>query len=256
VPSNERPSDEAPKALVIVPTYNERDNIATVVSRLFDALNGEADLLVIDDGSPDGTAERVRELAADRSGIHVVERPNKLGLGSAYVAGFRWGLDRHYWAMVEMDADLSHDPACVPRLLAALEEADLAIGSRYVAGGSVENWGTFRRLLSRCANTYARLWMGHGVRDSTAGFRAYRSDVLRRVDLDSLRSEGYAFQIEMTRRIHNAGGRVAEVPITFIERARGSSKMTWKIIAEALLNVTAWGLRDRLTRLRGPRTPR
>ena len=245
MPETSRSSPRHSTALVIVPTYNERDNIGTVVERLFAAVHGSTHLLVVDDGSPDGTAERVKALAAERADIHLIERSGKLGLRSAYVTGVKWGLERNYWAIVEMDADLSHDPACVPALLKALDEADLAIGSRYVTGGSVENWGRFRRLLSRYANTYARLWLGHGVRDSTAGFRAYRAEALRRVDLETLRSEGYAFQIEMTRRIHRAGGRMQEVPITFIERASGKSKMSLKIVAEALLNVAAWGFRDR-----------
>lgn len=238
---------------MIVPTYNERENVNDLVARLFAAAGGRVDLLIVDDSSPDGTAARVRELAAGRDDLHLIERPGKLGLAGAYVAGFRWGLERGYWALVEMDADLSHDPADVPRLLEALEEADLAIGSRYVAGGSTRNWGRLRRALSRSANLYARAALGYDVGDSTAGFRAYRSEILRRIDLDTIRSEGYGFQVEMTRQVHRLGGRIAEVPITFVERAAGTSKMSARIVAEALVHVTAWGLGDRLSRRRALR---
>ena len=235
------------RALVIVPTYNERDSIGEVARRLFDAAAGSVDLLVIDDGSPDGTAAFVKELAADSPhGIHVIERSHKQGLGTAYVSGFRWGLERGYWALVEMDADLSHDPADVPRLLERLRSgAHLAIGSRYVDGGGTANWGPLRRALSAGGNLYARAWLGYPVRDSTAGFRAYRAETLAGQDLSSVRSEGYGFQIEMTRRVWRAGGTIAEVPITFTERVAGKSKMSRRIVAEALVQVTRWGLSDR-----------
>ncbi|HYP23756.1 MAG TPA: polyprenol monophosphomannose synthase [Actinomycetota bacterium] len=234
------------RALVIVPTYDERENVAEVARRLFDAAGDSVDLLVVDDGSPDGTAALVKTLAAESShGIHVIERSHKQGLGTAYVTGFKWGLERGYWALVEMDADLSHDPADVPRLLARLEAgADLAIGSRYVDGGGTENWGPLRRALSSGGNLYARMWLGYPVRDSTAGFRAYRAEVLAREDLSTVRSEGYGFQIEMTRRVWKAGGTIAEVPITFTERVQGKSKMSRRIVVEALAQVTRWGLRD------------
>lgn len=236
-----------PRALVIVPTYNESDSIVEVARRLFDAAGDSVELLVVDDGSPDGTASLVKSLAAESQfAIHVLERSHKQGLGTAYVTGFRWGLERDYWAFVEMDADLSHDPADVPRLLARLRDgADLAIGSRYVDGGGTENWGPLRRALSAGGNLYARAWLGYAVRDSTAGFRAYRAEVLAREDLSTVRSEGYGFQIELTRRVFQAGGTIAEVPITFTERVAGKSKMSRRIVAEALLQVTRWGLRDR-----------
>jgi dolichol-phosphate mannosyltransferase len=237
--------------LVIVPTFNELDSIEEVTERLFAATSGAVDLLVVDDGSPDGTAALVKELAADRHDIHLIERDGKQGLGTAYVAGFGWAIERGYEAVVEMDADLSHDPADVPRLLHRLGDADLVVGSRYVPGGRVENWGRLRRILSLGGNLYARMWLGFPVRDSTSGFRAYRTSVLRREDLGSLRSEGYSFQIEMTRRIHRAGGTIVEVPITFIERARGRSKMSRRIVIEAMVGVTRWGLRDRLRRPQG-----
>lgn len=241
------------RALVIVPTYNERENIAEVARRLFTAAREGCDLLVVDDGSPDGTAAFVKSLAAESPyEIHVIERSHKQGLGTAYVTGFRWGLERGYWALVEMDADLSHDPADVPRLLERLQGgADLAIGSRYVEGGGTENWGPLRRALSAGGNLYARLWLGFPVRDSTAGFRAYRAETLAREDLSTVRSEGYGFQIEMTRRVWKAGGTIAEVPIKFVERVQGNSKMSRRIVVEALAQVTRWGVADRFGGRRG-----
>lgn len=244
------------QALVIVPTYNERDNIGEVVRRLFDAAGSRVDLLVVDDGSPDGTADFVEELAAGPHEIHLIRRAGKMGLGTAYITGFTWAIERGYYAVVEMDADLSHDPADVPRLLDALEDADLVIGSRYVPGGKVENWGRFRKALSSGGNLYARAWMGWHVRDSTAGFRTYRTTILQTLDLGSVGSEGYGFQIEMTRRVWREGGRIDEIPITFVERVAGHSKMSRRIIAEALWDVTRWGLRDRFRRRPTPRADR
>ena len=240
----------AARALVIVPTYDERESIGEVARRLFEAAGDDVELLVVDDGSPDGTAAHVKHLAAGSPhAIHILERSHKQGLGTAYVAGFRWGLERGYWAMVEMDADLSHDPADVPRLLEKLRAgADLAIGSRYVAGGGTRNWGPLRRALSIAGNLYARAWLGYAVRDSTAGFRAYRSDVLEAQDLGGIRSEGYGFQIELTRRMWHAGGTIAEVPIVFTERVAGKSKMSRRIVVEALARVTRWGIEDRFGR--------
>lgn len=238
------------KTLVIVPTYNERDTISDVARRLFDATGDAVEMLVVDDGSPDGTAVLVGEMQAANARIHLIKRPGKMGLGTAYVMGFGWALERGFDAVVEMDADLSHDPADVPRLLRALEDADLVIGSRYVPGGGVGNWGRLRRALSEAGNLYARAWLGYRVKDSTSGFRAYRCSVLAAQDLSSVRSEGYAFQVEMTRRFHQAGARITEVPITFIERAAGRSKMSRRIVAEALVAVTRWGIRDRARRFR------
>ncbi|HEY7875928.1 MAG TPA: polyprenol monophosphomannose synthase, partial [Actinomycetota bacterium] len=206
------------------------------------------DLLVVDDGSPDGTADLVEELAAGPHDIHLMRRPGKLGLGTAYIAGFGWAMERGYRAVIEMDADLSHDPADVPKLLDALEDADLVIGSRYVPGGRVENWGRFRKALSAGGNLYARSWMGWPVRDATAGFRAYRTAFLQKIELATVASEGYGFQIEMTRRVFRARGRIAEIPITFVERVAGSSKMSRRIVFEALWDVTRWGASDRLRR--------
>ena len=235
-------------ALVIVPTYNERENIAEVARRLFEAASGRVGLLVVDDGSPDGTAEIVKQIATGPDEVHLIERPGKQGLGSAYRTGFEWALERGYDAVVEMDADLSHDPADVPRLLDALENADLVIGSRYVPGGGTRNWGVLRRLLSRFGNAYSRAWLGYGVRDSTAGFRAYRTEWLRELDLSTAASEGYAFQVEMTFRTYRAGKRIVEIPITFVERTMGRSKMSRRIVVEALVRIARWGLAARRER--------
>lgn len=240
-------SEALASALVIVPTYNERDNIPAITERLFAAAGGRVEMLVVDDGSPDGTAAAVAELA-ERYPVHLIERPGKLGLGTAYVTGFRWALERGYRAIVEMDADGSHDPADVGRLLDALSDADLVIGSRYVEGGRVVNWGLLRRGLSAGGNLYARAWLDLGVRDATSGFRAFRSEALRAQDLGDVSSEGYAFQIEMTRRIRRAGGRIKEIPIAFTDRTLGRSKMSRRIALEALVAVTRWGFADRFGR--------
>ena len=226
---------------MVVPTYNEKDSISEVVRRLF-ATGSGLDLLVVDDGSPDGTGQLVEELARGRGDIFLLERESKQGLGTAYIAGFKWAIERGYDAVVEMDADLSHDPAAVPDLLQALDAAELAIGSRYVEGGRTRNWGLFRRLLSRAANVYAGLWLGLHVHDWTSGFRAYRTSQLASLDLGSVASEGYAFQIELTWRTVRSGGRVVEVPITFVERTSGKSKMSRGIIIEALGRVAQWGV--------------
>jgi dolichol-phosphate mannosyltransferase len=202
-------------------------------------------MLVVDDSSPDGTGRAVGALQREHERLHLIERPRRAGLGTAYLDGFSWALERSYWAIVEMDGDLSHDPADVSRLLDALEVASLAIGSRYVDGGAVLNWGVLRRSLSRAGNLYARLWLGFGVRDSTSGFRAYRADDLRALNLDSVGSEGYAFQIEMVRRMQLTGAVIDEVPITFTERTAGKSKMSRRIVFEALWRVPLWGIRDR-----------
>jgi dolichol-phosphate mannosyltransferase len=243
-----KPVTDGRATLVIVPTYDERGSIAEVVERLFAACPDGVELLVVDDASPDATAGIVRDLARGNDRIHLIERTSKLGLGTAYVTGFKWAIARGYRAVVEMDGDLSHDPADVPRLLAALDEADLVVGSRYVPGGGVGNWGRARRLLSRGGNLYARAWLGFGVRDSTSGFRAYRIEALAEHELAGVRSEGYAFQIEMTRRLHRARRHIVEVPITFVERRTGKSKINRTIVVEAIARVTAWGLSDRLLR--------
>lgn len=238
---------EKPRALVIVPTYNERENIGEVARRVFEAVAEDVDLMIIDDGSPDGTAETVKALRRASSRTHLIERPNKAGLGTAYITAFKWALSREYWAVVEMDGDLSHNPGDVPRILDALRNADLVIGSRYAHGGSVHNWSRFRRVLSRVGNAYAEMMLRLGVRDATSGFRAFRTEMLRRLDLDQVRSEGYAFQIELTWLVYSRGGVIREVPIAFTERASGSSKLSKRIVAEALVWVSAWGIRRRTT---------
>ncbi len=236
---------EPGRLLVVVPTYNESTNIVSVLEKLRGTGAG-MDVLVIDDSSPDGTGDLVAAERRSTEGLHLVSRPERSGLGTAYVEGFRWALDRDYEAVVEMDADLSHDPADVPRLVGGLGAADLVVGSRYVPGGRVQNWGALRRLLSKAGNLYARIFMGWAVTDATSGFRAYASRILREIDLESIRSEGYAFQIEMVRRVRLAGGRVTEVPITFSERRDGKSKMRGRIVLEALWRVPAWAWRDRV----------
>jgi dolichol-phosphate mannosyltransferase len=226
---------------VIIPTYNERENLESIAARVRTAVP-EADLLVVDDNSPDGTGELADKLAAGDQQIHVLHRPGKAGLGAAYIAGFGWALDEGYSAMVEMDADGSHQPEDLPSLLDALQGADVAIGSRWVRGGTVRNWPKSREILSRGANTYARLMLRVPVHDATAGFRAYRAQTLRAIGLSTVVSQGYCFQIDLTLRAVDAGLTVAEVPITFIDRARGASKMSRAIVVEAFWRVTQWGI--------------
>ncbi len=233
---------------VTVPTYNEVENIELLARRVRDALPG-AHILVVDDGSPDGTADKAEALDADLGGIEVLRRPKKMGLGSAYRAGHAIGIARGYDVMVQIDADLSHDPADLPRLVAAIDRgADLAIGSRYVPGGSVPNWPKHRLALSYWGNRYAAFCLGVPVRDTTAGYRAYRASILDAMGFATTHSTGYGFQIEMTYRVLQAGGTIEEVPIAFTDRVRGNSKMSWRIVAEAMLLVTWWGIRDRVLR--------
>ncbi len=235
--------------LVVLPTYQEAENLEEVLRRLRASVP-DADVLVVDDASPDGTAEVAKSVGAELGRVEVVVRPSKSGLGSAYRAGFREGLGRGYGIVVEMDSDLSHDPSALPGLLGAVDHgAALAIGSRYVAGGCIPDWSLYRRSLSRLGNRYAARLLRLDVADATSGFRAYDADVLGRVDLDAVSAEGYAFQIEMTYRICRLGGRVVEMPISFTERTRGRSKMSFPIVVEALALVTRWGLLERLRAL-------
>jgi dolichol-phosphate mannosyltransferase len=229
---------------VVVPTYNERDNIESIVGRVRAAVP-DADLLVVDDNSPDGTGEVADKLAAADSHVHVLHRPGKAGLGTAYIAGFRWALARGYGAIVEMDADGSHRPEELPTLLAALADADLVLGSRWVPGGTVRNWPKSRELLSRGANLYTRLMLRINVKDATAGYRAYRAATLQRIGLDDVQSQGYCFQIDLVLRTIRAGLAVTEVPITFVERVHGASKMSRSIVMEAFWRVAVWGLTGR-----------
>lgn len=237
------------RVLVVIPTYNERDNLESIVERLLDA-NPQAHTLIVDDGSPDGTGAIADELAADER-VHVMHREGKAGLGAAYIAGFGWALQRGYEVIVEMDADGSHAPEQLPRLLEALRDADLVLGSRWISGGRVVNWPMSRMVLSRGANTYTRLALGIGLHDATAGYRAYRSEVLQKLDLAAVASQGYCFQVDLAWRTVQAGFRVLEVPITFTERERGASKMSQSIIREALGRITVWGVRRRTDQLRG-----
>ncbi|MFC5994686.1 polyprenol monophosphomannose synthase [Pseudonocardia hispaniensis] len=240
-------AEPAGPVLVVIPTYNERDNLGPLMRRLH-AVVPTAEVLVVDDASPDGTGELADELAAADPRIRVLHRAGKAGLGTAYLAGFAVALQGEYQVVVEMDADGSHAPEDLPALLAALDEADLVLGSRYVDGGQVQNWPLYREWFSRGANLYARLALGVPIRDITAGYRAFRRQVLAELDLDEVASQGYCFQIDVAWRATRAGFRVREVPITFTERQRGSSKMSAGVVAEALWRVTCWGLTHRIHR--------
>ncbi|HWH26790.1 MAG TPA: glycosyltransferase family 2 protein [Pseudolysinimonas sp.] len=235
------------RAVVIVPTFNEVENLVDIVARVHAAVPS-AHVLVVDDASPDGTGLLAEQLAAGDPRIHVLHRAGKAGLGAAYRAGFAWSLERDYEQIVEMDADGSHDPAHLPALLGALSDADLALGSRWVAGGGTVGWPWHRRILSRGGSAYARLVLGLSQRDVTGGFRAYRAEALRRIDPAMLSSQGYSFQIELLWRASMAGLRIAEVPITFVERVNGASKMSGAIVVEAMARVTKWGFQAPLVK--------
>ena len=244
------------RVCVCIPTYNERENIAVIMGRLRSAVPS-ADVLVIDDNSPDGTGQLADELAAGDPQVHVLHRTEKAGLGAAYVAGFTWALDQGYDVVVEMDADGSHQPEQLPRLLAAIDDgADLVLGSRYVPGGDVVNWPKHRLLLSRGGNAYTRMMLRLPLRDATGGYRAYRAALLRDLDLDAIASEGYCFQVDLAWQAFRRGASVVEVPITFIERERGESKMSQAIVIEALWRVTVWGVdrrKEKASKERGRR---
>jgi len=241
--------DTTERVLVVIPTYNERDNLARVLGRLH-GVRPEVHVLVVDDGSPDGTGELADDMALADDRIFVLHRKSKAGLGAAYLAGFGWGLDRGYTTFVEMDADGSHAPEELPRLLRRLETVDLVIGSRYVPGGRVVNWPKHREVLSQAANLYSKLVLGATVNDITSGFRVYRRAVLEGIDLHRVDSRGYCFQIDLAWRAVLAGFGVAEVAITFTERSLGTSKMDTDVLAEAFVNVTRWGTRRRVGQLR------
>ena len=232
------------RIVVIVPTYNERENLPLITARVRAAVP-EADVLVADDNSPDGTGVLADELAAADDHVHVMHRSGKEGLGAAYLAGFDWALDNGYDVVVEMDADGSHQPEQLPRLLDALRDADLVLGSRWVPGGSVVNWPKSRELLSRGGSLYTRVMLGVPLRDATGGYRAFRADTLRKLDLTGVESAGYCFQVELGWRAVKAGMRVREVPIEFVERELGASKMSQRIVVEALWRVTVWGAQDK-----------
>ena len=231
------------RILVILPTYNESANIEDVLRAVRMNLP-LANILVVDDSSPDGTADIAKRLIGELGSIDVKVRPQKNGLGPAYLEGFHWGIDCGYEAFVEMDSDFSHDPAALPALIQPMTEgADLVIGSRYIPGGSIPDWKLSRRLLSRFGNLYAKWMLDLGVEDSTAGFRVYSERILRKIDLDAVTASGYGFQIEMTFRAKQAGGVIREVPIRFVDRVKGESKMSSSVVIEALALVTKWGLR-------------
>lgn len=240
------------RTLVIIPTYNEWENLPLILDRVHRA-RPDVHVLVVDDSSPDGTGDLADERAlADPDRVHVMHRTGKDGLGAAYLAGFAWGLARQYGVLVEMDADGSHAPEQLYRLLDAIDNgADLAIGSRYVDGGTVRNWPWRRLVLSKSANTYSRLLLGVGIHDITAGYRAYRREALEKLDLSTVDSKGYCFQIDLTWRTINSGFTVIEVPITFTERELGVSKMSGSNIREAMTKVARWGIGGRLDRARG-----
>jgi dolichol-phosphate mannosyltransferase len=237
---------------VIIPTYNELNNLESIVGRVRAAVPA-ADILVVDDNSPDGTGDLADKLTDRDDHVRVLHRPGKNGLGAAYIAGFGWALERGYGTLVEMDADGSHDPSDLPGMLTALESADLVIGSRWVPGGVVRNWPRSREVLSRGGNVYVRLMLGISVRDATGGYRAYRADTLRAIGLDQVESQGYCFQVDLTRRTVGAGLAITEVPITFTERVRGTSKMSNAIVREAFWRVAQWGTARRLRWLTGRR---
>lgn len=237
------------RIVVIIPTFNELSTLPVIVSRVRASVP-EADILVADDNSPDGTGRLADELAAGDPQIHVMHRLGKEGLGAAYLAGFAWALQAGYDVVVEMDADGSHQPEQLPRLLDALRTADLVLGSRWVPGGRTENWPKSRQLISRGGTAYTRLMLGVPIQDATGGYRAFRADTLRRLDLHEVASQGYCFQIDLAWRAVQRGLTVREVPITFVERTAGTSKMSRKIVAEALWRVTLWGVDDKVTRVR------
>ena len=233
------------KRLIIIPTYNELANAPILIERIFKHIP-DAHILIIDDGSPDKTGEKIKEIQMRYPGLFLLERASKSGLGSAYRTGFAWGLERGYEELIEMDADLSHRVRDLKKMIEAKKlqpNTDLVIGSRWMPGGKTENWSKSRELLSRAANLYVRAMLGMGVKDSTAGFRIYSSSILKKLNLEAIKSEGYSFQIEMTRAVHKIGGKIIEVPITFRERENGVSKMSKNIVREAMLLVTIWGLK-------------
>ena len=232
--------------LVVIPTFNEVESAPLLIRQIL-ARVSDIDILVVDDGSTDGTSSAVHDLSKEfpSNRISILQRDQKSGLGSAYCDGFKWGFSKGYLFLVEMDADGSHRPEDLVQLLKRLEEnlgCDLLVGSRWINGGAVQDWSKYRECLSRLANTYARLMLKSHVKDMTSGFRIYKASTLKKIDLRDVQSQGYCFQIEMTRKIEILGGTILEFPITFVERKYGLSKMNWKIVLEAIVRVTLWGL--------------
>ncbi|GCE05949.1 polyprenol monophosphomannose synthase [Dictyobacter aurantiacus] len=235
------------KTLIIIPTYNEYENLPPLLETIF-SYAPQSDILIVDDNSPDGTGQLADKFAAEDPRVHVLHRAGKLGLGTAYVAGFKYSIEHNYDAAFEMDADFSHDPKYLPDFLKAIENADLVIGSRYIPGGSTPNWSFGRRCISGCGNIFARFMLGIPVHDCTAGFRCYRREVLESIDLDTIQSQGYAFQVELAYRVMKQRFRITEIPITFMDRRVGKSKMSRKIVIEAFTFV----IRARLGRVPMP----
>lgn len=239
------------RVVTIIPTYNELESLPITVGRLRAAVP-DSDVLIVDDNSPDGTGSLADKMAAEDNAIHVMHRTGKEGLGAAYLAGFRWALDEGYDVLVEMDADGSHKPEQLPLLLAEIPKgADLVIGSRWVKGGSVVNWPLHRKAISRAGSFYSRVMLGVNLRDITAGFRAFKRETLEALDFNAVESVGYGFQVDMTFRVAQMGKKIVEVPVTFVERELGVSKMSGNIVIEAMLNVTKWGLGARWKKLTG-----
>ncbi|MHB8598785.1 MAG: polyprenol monophosphomannose synthase [Ktedonobacteraceae bacterium] len=231
------------KALIIIPTYNELENLRPLIQEIFSYVP-QTDILIVDDNSPDGTGKLADELSAENPRIHVMHRAGKLGLGTAYIAGFKYAIEQKYDAAFEMDADFSHDPKYLPNFLEAIEDADLVIGSRYVKGGGTPNWSLLRRFISGGGNIYARFLLGLPIQDCTAGYRLYRRKVLETIDLDTIQSQGYAFQIELVYRVRKHNFKIVETPIIFLDRRVGKSKMSQKIFLEGFIFVfrTRFGL--------------
>lgn len=250
MPDPREPRPPIERVAVLIPTYNERDNLPGVVERVRASVP-DADVIVLDDNSPDGTGEVADAMAAEDDHVKVLHRKGKEGLGAAYLAGFAWALEHGYDAMVEMDADGSHRPEHLPRMLEAAAEADLVIGSRYVSGGRVVNWPANRKAISMVGNVYIKVILGMPVNDATAGYRVYRAETLRTIGLENVQSAGYVFQTDLTVRTVRAGLRVLEVPITFIEREIGDSKMDGDVLRESMTRITRWGLAHRRTQIRG-----
>ena len=238
------------KTLIIIPTYNETENLRPILAAIFSYVSA-TDILVVDDNSPDGTGELADAIASEDTRVHVLHRPGKLGLGTAYIAGFKYAIAHGYDAVFEMDADFSHDPRYLPDFLEAIEYADLVIGSRYVHGGGTPNWSLVRRFISGGGNIFARFMLGISVHDCTAGYRCYRREVLENIDLESIQSQGYAFQVELAYRVMQQGFRIVEIPITFMDRRVGKSKMSRKIVIEAF----AYVLRTRFGKSTPSTTP-
>ena len=238
------------KTLIIIPTYNEYENLSPLLENIFSYVP-QTDILIVDDNSPDGTGELVDRIALTDKRVHIIHRSGKLGLGTAYVTGFKYAIAHNYDAAFEMDADFSHDPQYLPNFLTAIEDADLVIGSRYIPGGATPNWSIIRRLISGCGNIFARLVLGMPIHDCTAGYRCYRREVLERIDLESIESQGYGFQVELAYRVMKGGFRIVETPIVFMDRRVGKSKMSRKIVLEAFTYV----LRTRFSKQPTPFIP-